>query len=138
MGYPVNIQPDGNGWMVSFPDIPEALTGGDTLEEALDMAQDALETALEFYFDDKRSVPAPSKPKKGQAVISLPVSMAAKVLLLNEMIAQHVRPAELARRLNTTPQEVSRLTTLGRPTKIDSIAAALASLGKSLEVSLAN
>jgi hypothetical protein len=34
----------------------------------------------------------------------------AKVLLLNEMIRQRVRPAELARRLQTTPQEVNRLT----------------------------
>ena len=59
---------------------------GDTQEEALLMAQDALKTALEFYFEDKRAVPVPSKPQRGQKVVELPASLSAKVLLLNEMI----------------------------------------------------
>ena len=57
-----------------------------------------------------------------------------KVLLLNEMIAQNVRPAELARRLHTTPQEVNRLTNVRHTTRIDDIAAALRALGKHLEM----
>lgn len=74
-------------------------------------------------------MPAPSRPKRGQQVIELPASLAAKVLLLNEMVAQDVRPAELARRLNTTPQEVNRLTNVRHTTRIDGIAAALHALG---------
>ena len=93
-------------------------------------AKDALESALDFYFEDKRTVPAPSKAKRGQHVIELPASLSAKVLLLNEMIAQNVRPAELARRLHTTPQEVNRLTNVRHTTRIDGIAAALQALGK--------
>lgn len=134
MFYPARIEPDGDGFMVSFPDIPEALTGGATREEAIEMAKDALQTALEFYFDDKREIPVPSKVKKGQVAIELPASVAAKVLLLNEMIKQHVRPADLARRLGTTPQEVNRLTQLGHATKIDGISNALQALGKRLEL----
>jgi antitoxin HicB len=98
------------------------------------MAQDALETALDFYFDDRRAVPAPSKPKRGQRLVTLPVSIEAKVLLLNEMIRQRVRPAELARRLRTTPQAVNRLVNIRYVSKIDGIAGAMAALGKSLEV----
>ena len=101
------------------------------------MAQDALETALEFYFEDKRAVPAPSKAKRGQNIIELPASLSAKVLLLNEMVIQNIRPAELARRLNTTPQEVNRLTNLRHTTRIDGIAAALHAMGRSLEISVA-
>jgi antitoxin HicB len=56
------------------------------------------------------------------------------VLLLNEMIKQKVRPAELARRLETTPQEVNRLTDLRHATKIDRIAGAMKALGKTLEI----
>jgi antitoxin HicB len=64
----------------------------------------------------------------------LPASVAAKVLLLNEMIAQKVRPATLARRLRVTPQEVTRLIDLRHTTKIDGIAGALKALGKTLEI----
>ena len=134
MRFPANIEPDGDGWMVSFPDIPEALTGDTTREGAVAMARDALITALDFYFDDRRAVPTPSKPKKGQDLIELPASLAAKVLLLNAMVEQKVRPVDLAEKLGTTRQEVNRLTDLRHATKIDSISAALGVLGKRLEL----
>ena len=134
MRYPVNIEPDGSGFFVSFPDIPEALTQAETMEEALIMGKDALETALEFYFDDERTVPLPSKYKRGQIVIVLSPSLWAKVLLLNEMILQHVRPADLARKLSIRPQEVTRLMQLKHPTKIDTISNAFNAIGKTLEL----
>jgi len=134
MIYPAVIRPDGDGWMVSFPDIPEALSAGSTWDEAVAMAKDALVTALEFYFDDKREIPHPSRLKKGQVPIELPASVAAKVLLLNEMVRQKVRPSELARRLGTTAQEVNRLTQLRHATKIDGIDHALSALGKRLQI----
>lgn len=136
MAYPVKMTADkeSGGFVVTFPDIPEAITQGETVEEALKMAQDALETALDFYFDDRRPIPAPSRAKRGQRLVTLPVSIEAKVLLLNEMIRQRVRPAELARRLRTTPQVVNRLVNLRYVSRIDGIASAMAALGKSLEV----
>ena len=137
LSYPARVSRDGDGFMVSFPDIPEALTGADTREQALEMAADVLTTAMDFYFEDRRPVPAPSAPKRGQVMIDLPPSVGAKVLLLNEMLVQNTRPADLARRMNVRPQEVNRLTDLHHPTKIDTIAQALKVLGKRLELSLA-
>ena len=69
-------------------------------------------------------------------MIDLPPSVGAKVLLLNEMLAQGTRPADLARLMNIRPQEVNRLTTLRHATKIDTVADALKALGKRLELSL--
>jgi len=134
--YPVTLTPDtiDGGFTVTFVDIPEAITQGETVVEALIAAKDALESALDFYFEDKRTVPTPSKVKRGQYIVEIPVSLSAKVLLLNEMIAQNVRPAELARRLNTTPQEVNRLTNVRHTTRIDGISAALQALGKRLDM----
>jgi len=120
--------------MVTFPDIPEANSQGDSVEDALKMAADALETALDFYFDAGRPVPVPSKPKRGQHMVELRASVAAKVLLLNEMLRQKVRPVELARRLQTTPQEVNRLTNIRHTSRIDGIAVALKALGKTMEI----
>lgn len=132
--YPVELTPDGKFLMVTFPDIPEANSQGDSIEDALEMAKDALESAIDWYIEEGKPVPAPSKPKRGQRVVELPASVSAKVLLLNEMIAQKVRPAELARRLKITPQEVTRLIDIHHATKIDGIAGALKALGKTLEV----
>src|SRR5271157_2850250 len=120
-GFPVNLRKDGKFYVVSFPDIPEAHTQGLGRAEALKMAKEALELAMEFYFEDQRPVPTPSKPRPGQAVVELSPSVAAKVLLLNEMLRQNIRPAELARRIGTTPQEVNRLTNLRHASKIDRI-----------------
>lgn len=134
MFYPAKVERDGDGWLVSFPDIPEALTSGATREEALTMARDALQTAMDFYFEDGRAVPLPSPPARGLNVVELPASVAAKVLLLNEMISQRIKGAELARRMGTSPQEVSRITDLHHATKIDNINAALHALGRRLEL----
>lgn len=136
-GYPVNLRKDGKFILVTFTDVPEAITQGNSREHALAVAKDALATAMDFYFDDQRPVPMPSKAKRGQAVVELPPSLAAKVLLLNEMLRQKIRPVELARRLGTTKQEVNRLTNLRHPTKIDRIDAALRVLGKRLHLDAA-
>jgi len=130
--YPVNLRKDGKFILVTFPDIPEAITQGKNRTEALEMAREALALAMDFYFEDRRPVPAPSLPKRGQAVVELPASLSAKILLLNEMLRQKVRPAELARRIGTTPQEVNRLTNIRHTSKIDRIDVALQALGKRL------
>jgi antitoxin HicB len=133
--YPAHFEPQAEGgFTVTFPDIPEAITQGEDVEDALIHAADVLESALDFYIEDGLPIPAPSKPKRGQHLVELPASYAAKVLLLNEMAAQKVRPAELARRLKVTPQEVNRLIDWHHTTKIDAIASALKALGKTMEI----
>ena len=86
MNYPVMIERDGDAWMAYFPDLPEALTGGDSREEALAEARDALVTAFEFYFEKNRPIPLPSTPAAGQEVVSVPPNLWGKVLRLNIMI----------------------------------------------------
>jgi antitoxin HicB len=138
MKFPVILAPDEkeSGYVVTFPDIPEAVTQGETEAEALNMAREALETALEFYFEDNRAVPHPSRPNPGQYAVELPPSLSAKILLLNEMVTQNIRPAELARRLKTTPQAVNRMTDIRHTTRIDGIDAALRALGRRMEIRL--
>jgi antitoxin HicB len=50
-GYAVEIEKDGSGYVATFPDVPEALTGGDTRPETLEMAQDALFAAIQGYME---------------------------------------------------------------------------------------
>lgn len=135
MKYPATFTPDPDGgYVVTFRDIPEAIAQGDDEAEALAEARSALASAMDFYFEDRRAAPAPSAGQPGERLIGLPASVSAKVLLLNEMVAQEMRPAELARRLGVKPQEVTRLLDLGHTTKIDAIEAAMHALGRELTV----
>jgi antitoxin HicB len=130
-------RPEEGGYTVTFRDVPEAITDGATLEEALQYAGEALELALEHYLDERRAAPTPTAKRKGERLIALPASLSLKIALLNEMILQGVRPIELARRLKTSKQEVNRLTTLSHATKVDRIAEALHALGKELMIKVA-
>lgn len=137
MQYPATFVQEDDGYIVTFRDIPEALTQGDTYEEAVEMAQDALATAMDFYFEDNRPVPMPSNAKKGDVLIELPLSVWSKVLLLNEMLAQHVSQADLAKRMGIKPQQVTRIVNLEHATKIDTLVDAFKALGKKPMFSLA-
>lgn len=136
MLYPAKLAPEDGGFVVTFRDIPEAITQGDSREEAIAMAADALATAMEFYFEEGKQVPLPSDTRRDEVGIFLPTGYSAKVLLLNQMLAQKVTPAELARKLGTSPQVVNRLVNLSHATKVDAIADALSALGKRLELSV--
>ncbi len=50
------------GFWVSFPDLPECLTDGDDMEQAYEMAVDALGLALTSREGEKAPLPAPSTP----------------------------------------------------------------------------
>ena len=130
--YPARFRKTKDGYVVSFRDIPEALTSGSTRKEAVEMAVDALATAMEFYFEDRREVPMPSAARRGEEIVELPASVAVKVLLLNEMLRENVTPSKLARKLDTSPQVVTRIVDLHHATKIDTLAEAFKAMGKTL------
>ena len=136
MKYPAVFKPESGGFVVTFRDIPEAITQGDDDADALFMARDVLREAMSIYFDEKRPVPMPSKPHKGERLVDLPASVAVKVLLLNEVLAQKIGPSEMGRRLGMSPQTANRLIDLSHATKIDQLEDALNALGKDLELSV--
>ncbi|QHI99260.1 type II toxin-antitoxin system HicB family antitoxin [Xylophilus rhododendri] len=135
--YPASFEPDPDGgFVVTFRDIPEAITQGDTREEAESMAGDALITAMDFYFEEGRLVPPPTKARRREVLVALPLSVAAKVELLNLVVQRKERPADLARAMGVKPQEVTRLLNLHHATKIDTLAAAFRALGGELELNI--
>jgi antitoxin HicB len=70
MLYPANLTNDDNKILVTFDDIPEAITFGNNRYEALIHAKDALDTALSFYAERGSPFPKPSKPKPDQFLVS--------------------------------------------------------------------
>ena len=58
--YPAVFHKEGDGYWVSFPDVPEALTEGDNMQEAYKMAVDCLGLALTVKIDENVPLPTPS------------------------------------------------------------------------------
>ena len=50
------------GFWVSFPDLPECLTEGDTIDEAYEMAVEALGLSLTDRIRNNEPLPSPSLP----------------------------------------------------------------------------
>ena len=97
--YPVTLTPDGDTVLVTFADVPEALTFGVDEEEALLHAVDALETALSFYVEARKPLPVASKPRRGQRTVRPSALEGAKLGVYQAMTEQGIKKAELARRL---------------------------------------
>jgi antitoxin HicB len=68
-------QPEG-GYVVTCPLVPELLTEGDTVQEALHNANDALEAVIEAYEDLGRPLPAALQPTQENAPIWLETAFA--------------------------------------------------------------
>ena len=137
LDYPVILeaQPEG-GFVVTFPDVPEAITQGEDEDEALLYAIDALETALSFYVDDRKPLPVPSKPKRGQKTVRPSALECAKLGVYRAMTEQGIKKSELARRLGWHMPQVDRLFDLKHASRFDQIEAAARALGRHVEVSV--
>lgn len=60
--YPAIFQKEETGYYVFFPDLDGCQTEGDTLENALNMAKDALSIYIFDLEEDKKDIPLPSTP----------------------------------------------------------------------------
>lgn len=62
--YPAVFTKDGDFYIVKFPDIEGCYTQGETLSEAVEMAEDALCLMLYDYEEEDKKIPEPSDIKK--------------------------------------------------------------------------
>ena len=133
----MTLTPDGDTVLVTFADVPEALTFGADEDEALLQAVDALETALSFYVDARKPLPVASKAKRGQRTVRPSALDGAKLGVYQAMTEQGIKKAELARRLGWHMPQVDRLFDLRHASRLDQIEAAARVLGRRLEVRVA-
>ena len=136
--YPAALTPDPDGgFTVTFRDVPEAITEGDSREEAMLRAEDALESALAMYIAAKEPLPAPSREEAGEEMVSLSALGMAKTALYDAMREQGVGRAELARRLQWHLPQVNRVLDPRHASRMEHVEAALAALGLRLIIEVA-
>jgi antitoxin HicB len=134
--YPATLKPDreSGGFTVTFRDLPEAVTQGEDVAEAIAQASDCLEEAFAGRIRLEESIPEPSRTRKGEYPVPVPVLMAAKAALFLAMKEAGLTKVELAKRLKCDEKEVRRMLHPRHKSRIDRIEAALEALGKQLIV----
>jgi len=134
MRYRANITQEGEHWLVDFPDCPGCQTFGESREEALAMAQEALEGWLEAHLVDGQA-PPPPKAKRGELVPVGP-KLGAVLQIRWEREAKGLSQAALAARAGVSQQQIAKLENPdGNPT-LTTLEKVARALGLRLEVSL--
>lgn len=136
--YAVILTPDlhDGGFVVTCRDIPEVVTQGETLQDAISEAEGALEAAVEMRIEDGLDIPAPTAKKRGEYLVGLPISTAMKAALYVAMQEQNISKTELARRLGLDEKEARRMLDPRHSTKVPALERALHALGKRVELSV--
>ena len=134
--YPAKLSPErkDGGYVVTFRDLPEAITQGDSIKEALSEAEGALQAAIEGRIEDNMDVPAPSEPRRGERPVATPVTTALKAAVYLTLREEGISKSELARRMNVNEKEARRMLNPKHPTKVPTLERALAALGRRAEV----
>ena len=133
--YPCVITPVDDGSLVAtFPDVPEAITGGASRSEALAQAEDALATALAGYVHEKWDIPSPSEAVAGHELVAVPAVIAAKLALYSAMRAQRITKVELASRLDISESAVRKLANPDHRSHVGQVQKALRAVGRTIKV----
>ena len=133
--YPCRIERDGDGWVASFPDVPEALTGDGNYEQTVELAADALVSALSrSYVERRRELPPPGACTPGEVLVRVPALVAAKFTLYSTMRRNRITRVELARRLAVSATTARRIVDPEHRSHIEQVERALRAVGRELVV----
>lgn len=133
--YPSVLEPqEGSGFFVRFVDLEGALTDGETLDEALFNASEALSAMLGWLLDENKPIPAPSPAGEGMYLIAPDARTQAALLIRRARGDRSL--AELARSLETSWPSAQRLENPRHSPTLRQLERAAAALGKRLVLAL--
>jgi len=137
LGYRYVLERQENGWwLVRFPGIPEALTEGETEEEARANAVDCAIAALEGYMKAGRPLPRRGAGHTGRDRAVLPSLVTAKLAVYERMRELKWPKLRLAKELGMPENSVRRLLDLRHSSQMWIIDAALAKMNTELPIDL--
>jgi antitoxin HicB len=124
------------GIVVTFPDVPEAITEGRNEADARHQAEEALGLALLTY--PARGLALPKAKTRGHDLVPVPVEpdVAAKLALLDAFRSAKISKSEFGRRIAKDEKEVRRLLDPKHPTKLGALTDALRRLGRRLVIAV--
>ena len=134
--FPIFLTPDkkDGGFVVTCRDVPEVVTQGETMDEAISEAEGALQAAIECRIEDGLDIPAPSQPKRGERLATTPITTALKAAVYIALRDSGISKSEFARRMQVNEKEARRMLDPKHPTKVPTLERALAALGRRAEI----
>jgi antitoxin HicB len=133
--YHARFEPgEDHGIVVSFADVPEAITQGDDEADAYAQAEEALGLALLTY--PARGLPLPRAKTRGGGLVPVAVEpeVAAKLAVIEAVRIAGITKSEFARRIGKDEKEARRILDPRHPTKLTTLTAALRELGQRLVI----
>lgn len=135
--YPVLLTPaEEGGYVVTCRDLPQLVTQGDTEQDALEQAADAMDEVFATYMVEDMEFPEPSKARRREHLVAPPAETVAKAALFVAMRQAGISKLQLARRLGIDEKEVRRLLDPHYGSKLPRIAQAISALGQRLVIGL--
>ena len=127
---------DDDGYVVTFRDLPEAITQGDSIELALQEAADCIEEAIATRISDRLTIPEPSNLLDGEYLVTVPMQTAIKAAIAIAMSESKINQVQLAKALNVDEKEVRRILDPHHGTKLATLERTLNVLGKKAVLSV--
>ena len=121
-------------YVVTFPDVPEAITGARDWAETLALAEDALSVALAGYVHMGWDIPTPSAPSPGQVMVAVYPVVAAKLALHTVMRERRMTKVRWASYLGISEAAVRKLADPDHRSHISQVQKALKALGCTMAV----
>lgn len=137
--YAASLEPDPDGgFVVTFPDVPEAITHGQDRAEAIASASEALGLALRGVLLDERPLPQPRTTGEGLVPVAVSPETALKLAVIEAFREADISKSELARRLGRIETEARRILDPDHATGLSLLKSALAALGKTVIIEVRN
>ena len=127
---------DDGGYVVTFRDLPEAITQGDSVAVALQEASDCIEEAIAARIDDHLDIPEPSDIQENEYLVTVPMQTALKAAVTLAMSESKMNQVQLANALKVDEKEVRRILDPHHGTKLATLEKTLNVLGKKAVLSV--
>lgn len=126
------------GYVVTFRDLPEAITQGDSVEVALQEATDCIEEAIAARIGDRLDIPEPSDIQENEYLVTVPMQTALKAAVNLAMSESRINKVQIANALKIDEKEVRRILDPHHGTKLATLERTLNVLGKKAVLSVWN
>lgn len=137
LAYAIDLEQTGpDEIIVTCKNLPEVLTSGTNVDEALSEAAEAITAALEARVQLGETIGPVTAPTPDQYLVAVDPKVAARALLINEMCRLGLNKSGLARAMELDEKAVRRFLTPGATTKMQTYLEALGKLGVSAQTAM--
>ena len=133
LSYPAMISSDEDEFLVTFRDLPNIFSCGDSEQEAIFNAQEALDLVLEEMHKDNLDVAWPSKASQNEVMVPVSPDVSVPILLRNLRNKHKYTYTDVAKIMGVSYQSYQQIE-LGKNITLKTLKKAAMALGATVEV----